>query len=1019
MANIISKKRKYPEHYFQKLDIKEKYIDLGNLNNKNEIFANIVLNTETYSNIIYNSTKDYLESLLTSIIHFCLKIEEEMFIEEINAQIEYINNENNKIKTEIQEYRNRTNHKSLKMVINRSLNSIRKKNMESKKKTQKKNESILDKKIRLYKTNRRTIQELDELNIKLKSFEKISQRPLLYKSESMINLKGGLNDDDVNNIIWCLEYGVPDSLHDFGKSRNGIFPSLNISRNIPVSNLFLNKAEDFLKNSYLDHFKDNVKKDRLYIYYSEHPGNFEPIVKNDLLLGKICGDIENIFYYFNSELPSTKEWSVIKDDLYGKNTPSALDSFFEQKDNYSHYILDACMSIQKEWEKVGQKPYKLNSLCNLWDPAGAGTFKYNSNGNSTTDIEFTDNQNGLELIEEYSYEKYKLYDSRINKDTKTKGSQKNNNSLYDYTYYDLLNKNCLNDLGITFKLRIGIENNNCKIFLLIYSANKEPDIILIENGGFSVKVLSFGLYFIENDFNDYKSIPEKMKKDYNNLKEVILTVKNIILEKKIDNNEMKNKLYTLITRFKSSGDHGSALSTKFMNEELKLKTLYLSGDQLAYVYSILIGNPTIFRFYNGSKSNDNDDEDEDTCKVEERIHFIGASFPDNDEVKNMNNKLNDLKIFFKNIVESISSPENKNSQKTDILQIGLKDYITKLENIKSDLFDQEKYNQTDTYMNAILQKNNKELNEIIIKLYHLIINIRINENDLEDKNILNEHKRKFKEWNELMKYIYFIKNYKKSREIIIKVFKKQIEDLNSLISIDITKLFNNSFEKEQQRRRNALLNISSNVASSFNKIYNKIKEKLNISNFVNELKKTKSQMENIDNEYDSIMKIKHKYLSRIADISLSMKKNFNNYYIIVEQSRSILDIYTQQFANDLEKIMEKDNNTNPMIKYIIDIFFNTIEPVEAIPIEEEEVLIEKVEKEIINKNTLSISNEKNGKVIKTQTKKVINAFKEIPSNIKKTYNKMKLIPGNVTSFITKTFKRTKVSGGKNVTRKLK
>jgi len=118
MANIISKKRKYSEHYFQHLE-KEKYIDLGNLNNKNEIFSNILLNTETYSNIIYNSTKDYLESLLTSIIHFCLKIEEEMFIEEINTQIEYINNENNKIKTEIQEYKNRTNHKSLKMVINR------------------------------------------------------------------------------------------------------------------------------------------------------------------------------------------------------------------------------------------------------------------------------------------------------------------------------------------------------------------------------------------------------------------------------------------------------------------------------------------------------------------------------------------------------------------------------------------------------------------------------------------------------------------------------------------------------------------------------------------------------------------------------------------------------------------------------------------------------------------------------------------------------------------------------------
>jgi hypothetical protein len=1018
MSTLITKKRKYSEQYFQTLNNKEKYIDLGNLNNKNYIFSNILLNTETYSNIICNSTKDYLESLLTSVIHFCLKIEEEMFIEELNAQIENINNENNKIKTEIQEYKSRINNKSLKMVINRSLSSIRKKNLESKKKTQKKNESILDKKIRLYKTNQRTIRELDELNIQLKSFEKINQRSLLYKPESVADIKGGLNDDDVNNIIWCLEYGVPDSLHDFGKSRNGIFPALNVSKNIPMSTLFLNKAEDFLKKSYLDHFKDSVKKDRLYIYYSEYPGNFEPIVKNDLLLGKICGDMENIFYYFNSELPSTKGWSEIKDDLYGKNTPSSLDSFFEQKDNYKYFILDACMSIQKEWEKIGQKPYRLNSLCNLWDPAGAGTFKFKKV--LTDDIELTDNQNGLELIEEYSYNNYKIYDSRKNNSAGSKGAQKNDDSLYDYTYYDLLNKNCLNDIDITFKIRIGIENNNCKIFLLIFSSNQEPEMILIENGGFSVKILSFGLVFIENDFNDYKSIPEKMKKDYNNLKEVILTVKNRMLEKNIDNNEMKNKLFTLITRFKSSGDHGSALSTKFMNEELKLETLYLSGDQLAYVYSILIGNPTIFRFYNGSGSNDNDDEDEDKCKVEERIHFIGASFPDNDEVKNMNTKLNDLKTFFKNMAESISSPENNNSQKTDILQIGLTEYTTKLENIKSYLFDQEKYNQTDTYMNDILQKNSKELNEIIVELYYFIINIRINDNDLEDKNVLTEYKRKFKEWNELMKYIYFIKNYKKAREIIIKVFKKQIEDLNSLISIDITKLFNNSLEKEQQRRRSALLRISSNVSFSFNKIYTKIKERLNLLNFVNELKNTKSQMENIDNEYDAIMKIKHKYLSRISDISLSMKKNFfNNYYIIIEQSRSILDIYTQQIANDLEKLVERDNNTNPMIRYIIDIFFSTIEPVEAIPIEDEEILIEKVEKEIINKNTLSISNEGNGGVIKSQTKKVLNAFKEIPSNIKNTYTKMKKIPGKITNFISKTVKRTKISGGKNTTKKLK
>jgi hypothetical protein len=803
------------------------------------------------------------------------------------------------------------------------------------------------------------------------------------------NKKGGfLNEECQDNLIWCLEYGIPDSLHDFGKSRNGIFPSTGTSNSKNMSFAFLEKAESFLKNLYQSKYQgQNIQNiDKLYKYYYNNPANFEPNIKNNFLLGNICDQVENVFYFFspNEELPNTQEWAQLRKDFYQQNTPLSLNNFFQKlvEQDYKYCMLDACMSIQKEKEWVNNIRL-LRSLCNLWDPAGAGSFSASELTDGNEDLQ-------LQLVKQFTYENYFLFDSQ---------ERTNRNSLYD-AYDPLFNQFCLEKDNITFKLRIGTTNDGIdkyinngilnmellkkeqpnksfQLFLLVFLGNNQnPTIFLIKSGGFSVKVLSYGLYFIENN-KDYVNIKQNLLQDYNLLKNIILFINQSLGS--IPAQDKKNKLYTLITRFKSSGDHGSALSTKFINTVLHKPTLYLSGDQLAYVYSILINNPTIFRYYNSSSSSNEEDENDDdlnndTCQ---RIHFIGALLPQLDEKVTCTNKLNEIQLFFeKNILPTYSNQVIQAIQNLQELQTYILKQNEYLTNIKSTLFQQEDPVQ----INAIIRSNNDNIQKMIYDIYSNMKLIHLQIEGPQFQTNLPIIKNIFKQLNETINNIYFITNYFKAKEIVTKAFKLQVNELNKIININVEDIIQDTTQQVNKRLSSRNPGIKLSTQSSWlNNVYKKLKEKLNLRTFVDELKKTPSyESDKSESAYEDIIRVKKKYLSKITDISESMKEQFGiSSLVMINESKTILDKYTLSIKNKLTA------NTNPsqvsLSNVISELFFGTIDPVFAVPIEEEDQLENEIANEAIfvdNKEP-RLSKQKNTGIISNTAKKVINTTQKL------------------------------------------
>jgi ribosomal protein L29 len=122
---------------------------------------------------------------------------------------------------------------------------------------------------------------------------------------------GGSDPNCIALLIWLLNNGIADYLHDFGKGRNGIFPSTIIAKN--MAHAVLTSAEDFMSVNYEKYFSDGSasKSDILYKYYSSSPANFEELVKINFLLGNICGDIDDIYYFFNEKIYEPKCYPTV------------------------------------------------------------------------------------------------------------------------------------------------------------------------------------------------------------------------------------------------------------------------------------------------------------------------------------------------------------------------------------------------------------------------------------------------------------------------------------------------------------------------------------------------------------------------------------------------------------------------------------------------------------------------------------------------------------------------------------
>ena len=397
-------------------------------------------------------------------------------------------------------------------------------------------------------------------------------------------------DAKIDTLINYFDFGIPDTMHDFGGTRNDAFPSN------PSPGNFLNEAKKFLTYQDLEYEYDPLK-----MYYEGNFNDFEKRVKIDYILGKLC-DVYGINFFFNQNI---KDYAKINADILApleENKPNKLSFFYEtnlKNQGYTYYFLDACMSIQCDPEFKSQMT-TLKSLCDLWDPVGASEL------DESDMAEKMENLNIKFTLEENGVYNALFFDGKTDK------------SLYDEAYDPLLNVKCLEKFGIRFKLRLKQQIKANKYIVNIYIVHEKTGkkaSFPLKNGGFTLHALAVGLAYVSSDYKNANIDAD--------LETIITYIRNI--EPSITPDDFKR----MLTRFKSSGDHGSARTASLVNKycgNAKDKTIYLSGDQLCYVYSMLIGNPTLFRYYAPNKPLTDQGE---TCEVcmPDRIHFLGFFSP--------------------------------------------------------------------------------------------------------------------------------------------------------------------------------------------------------------------------------------------------------------------------------------------------------------------------------------------------------------------------------------------------------
>lgn len=689
---------------------------------------------------------------------------------------------------------------------------------------------------------------------------------------------GDLATDCYASLVKYLKYELPDTQHDFGKGRNGVFP-VNFN-----SEMFLNEAMKYL----------DTNGDKLKPYYTGEkpgttPGKFEDIVKNDFLLGNLCQDVEYISYFFNGEIPKRNPAS----EIFSRYVPSTVPELFKTLEDYgyNYCIFDACMSIQKEKE-FSNKITTLKSMCNLWDPAGKATY---DNITECTDF---DTSGDLGLIKETNVvtasdnEQYTLYDCKYQKF----GSPVLY-SLYDEAYDNILNENCLDGQGIKFKLRLGSQmNNNSLMIVLGIFTDGTPTWFPIRTGGFSVKTLSYGLLYAINNENRGNG------EDFTILEGIIDHVRIKLKGKLVIDAEIKKLLFRMLTRFKSSGDHGSAQTSYLLNKHCG-STLYLSGDQLCYLYSIMIGAPTVFRYFAGSCDSGEEEAGDD------RTHFIGTYLPPPDEKAIFDRQLERQREFLKKHLKKTNSPSIASPQyQSPNFQVELNNNIKIMDGIRESVIT------TPDQTNTIVTQNKQTLKTIkknIRKFFDKMNRIKIKEQI--DENV----KKSMNTTEKLLHNLYFMENAEEIRKLYEDTFKNQLDFMEQ-----------NVYRIGSSRRSSFSWSASNTMQLLKNSFKNFCREQRNMGagEFINELRQDSDK----DSIYNKIIQLKKKFKEAVTNTSSEVKRQYSASAIFLEeQGRKMLDA---KYATIKAQLALANDGMGEVIAELFDIA--KVEPVVAEPVSE-------------------------------------------------------------------------------------
>ena len=733
---------------------------------------------------------------------------------------------------------------------------------------------------------------------------------------------------DCQTVTKYLNYGIPDTLHDFGGDRNCVYPN-------PFSaNNFLLEAEKFLDYNNIPKTRDPLKNE-----YTAVPGDFERVVKINYLLGEYC-PVDNIEFYFSKPIESSKtEYKV-----YNKYVPENISTFYDKYtsgDGYKYYVIDACMSVQKE-DKFKNNMIRLKSLCDLWDPVGAGTLQVNEL------FDHEDNPNnlikdlGLKLIPEeiaVNNEKYILLDSRLIDSDKRF-------SLYDAAYNELLNVNCLETQQITFKLRLIERNNSFYVAIVTLDNGKPVNVHILLEGGYSLPDLSIVMAYLEYDGKSFEcslknSVP-KSTQTIPQLMEFVKFIYNLIQNKTKKKSTSTMLLKRMVTRFKSSGDHGSALTAQFINTNCSDaigKTMYLSGDQLCYIYSILIGNPTLFRYFSPTglkKSNEECDMD--------RVHFLGFFSP----------------IADKNVLMKVAVKRN-----LLFLEEYIKEEIKYTQDVK---FSKDKLNIYDKEVDILIRENHDlkkknvpDVQHITKYLKNTLLTIDVIENATEE---LLEIVRKIEK---ILFKIHYLRNMGELEELANTIFVNQLELLQPVANVITVR------ERPSRGDLGKFTYIHTELIDTIKK-YNKSSNfRGSFIQFLHaqnaEIKEYEKDEKNKSSSLLSILKkIKGDVLDKTKQLTLKVKTigSISGDFLL----KNMKPLYNAKFKMVEEKINTlpdniKDNARKILLEYIFD--------VDAVKKDiEEEPIDEKPAKK-----------RKFADVVKSVSQKAISSITKLPSRVSK------------------------------------
>ena len=688
---------------------------------------------------------------------------------------------------------------------------------------------------------------------------------LLDYLDSNDSKKGGhANMKKNNEIVNELNIKEGDSQHDFKASdtRNNVFPE-NITKSSKIvtaynHSLIIDKISKIVSNAK----NTKIGESRwLNDYFESSPGVFEEDIKIDYFLGELVGKLDDISYYFTGGKDSVSSTWVEKRRKFFETTDvNQIENLFEDVSthNIEYWVFDACMT---SYVTKGMLPIKFRTLANMWDPATLANPTLEELGeNIISNNKDSTNSFFVELAErptDNSIPKgIKIYDWKDGK----------GESYYDLIYDELINRDIMTTFyGIKIKIRTAVEQvvekkntvNKCSVAVCIYVDDVFKNVIFIHSG-FGVNELAMGMHYIETREITYT----KGTKTYQlrtELKTLLDTLNRYFIDigkkrKESSNEFFKNEYYKLLLRFKSSGDHGQARTVKILNTLLNKPTVFISGDALAYVYSIAEEIPTICKYYAGKGDAEDEDENEDEDNEEHKGPlFIAGYFPMKDNKEKYETLFNrristigDLYISeYINpnlnktpIVNEISVEEFKTLKKTIVNLITEGEaFVNELQPFKKDIINVSKAKTSKSIQNKE-EEINKKIIEKIQKIYttnvgdkSLLTMIECVPNNIDRLFLKDDYDyASMKEYNSLIDHFiktwYFVKHYVKIVKLVKENINDMIKSLDFIMTINEEQILNDIvIENRRENSRSKGTPLHTNL-SGLNDKYKEIQKNI-------------------------------------------------------------------------------------------------------------------------------------------------------------------------------------------------